>query len=96
MIEILGKYIETVRQDKAERLQQFKKAKAKMDDEDIQNFWEDVRKVDRIEKCNSFSFILSHYGGVWVTIQEQRRRSEGGHPAALDAPLRADSFRYEV
>jgi len=49
LVALLGKVVRTVREDKTARLEQFKTAKKQMDEEDIDYFKEDLKKVDRIE-----------------------------------------------
>ncbi len=49
LIKLVGEVVKEVREDKQVRMEQFKTAKKKMDDEDIDYFYEDVRKVDKIE-----------------------------------------------
>ena len=38
-------------------MEQFKTAKKKMDEEDIEYFHEDIKKVDKIIKCNNSSSL---------------------------------------
>lgn len=45
-----------MREDKQERLEEFKKASKKMDEEDIAFFEEDLEKVDKIEDSNNLSY----------------------------------------
>jgi hypothetical protein len=49
LARLVGKVAKEVREDRQVRLEQFKTAKKKMDEEDIEYFEEDVRKVDKIE-----------------------------------------------
>jgi hypothetical protein len=49
MVELIAKVAKAVREDKETRLEQFKTAKKKMDEEDIEYFEEDIKKVDKIE-----------------------------------------------
>jgi hypothetical protein len=51
LAKLVGDLAKLVREDRAERLEQFKTAKKKMDEEDIEYFEEDIRKVDKIEGC---------------------------------------------
>jgi hypothetical protein len=51
LIELLGKILKLIKEDKHTRLEQFKSAKKKMDEEDIEYFHEDIRKIDKIENC---------------------------------------------
>ena len=48
MLDLLSKIVETVQMDKAERLQQFKSQKRKMTEEDIEEFFEDVERIDKV------------------------------------------------
>ncbi len=47
----LAKLCATVRADRLERIKQFAVTKKKMDEDDIEYFWEDVEKVDNLDKC---------------------------------------------
>lgn len=49
LVKLISEVAKEVREDKEVRLEQFKTAKKKMDEEDIEYFYEDVRKVDKIE-----------------------------------------------
>lgn len=49
LVRLVGEVVKEVREDKQVRLEQFKTAKKKMDEEDIEYFEEDLRKVDKIE-----------------------------------------------
>ena len=49
MVKLIGTIAKEVREDKQVRLEQFKTAKSKMDEEDIEYFEEDLIKVDKIE-----------------------------------------------
>jgi biopolymer transport protein ExbB/TolQ len=49
LVKLIGDVAKEVREDREVRLEQFKTAKKKMDEEDIEYFEEDVRKVDKIE-----------------------------------------------
>jgi hypothetical protein len=49
LVKLIGEVAKEVREDREVRLEQFKTAKKKMDEEDIEYFEEDVRKVDKIE-----------------------------------------------
>jgi hypothetical protein len=48
-VKLIADVAKEVREDRELRLEQFKTAKKKMDEEDIEYFEEDVRKVDKIE-----------------------------------------------
>ena len=54
LVALIGSVAKGVREDRQARLDQFKTAKKKMDEEDIEYFEEDLKKVDKIENCNSF------------------------------------------
>jgi len=49
LVKLIADVAKEVREDREVRLEQFKTAKKKMDEEDIEYFEEDVRKVDKIE-----------------------------------------------
>jgi hypothetical protein len=49
LFKFLGEIAKTVREDKVTRLEQFKTAKKKMDEEDVEYFKEDLKKVDKIQ-----------------------------------------------
>ena len=49
LVKLIGTIAKEVREDKQVRLEQFKTAKSKMDEEDIEYFEEDLIKVDKIE-----------------------------------------------
>lgn len=51
LIDLLGRVLKLIKEDKHTRLEQFKSAKKKMDEEDIDYFHEDIRKIDKIENC---------------------------------------------
>lgn len=65
LIRLLGEVIKDVREDRAERFKQFTAAKKKMDEEDIEYFNEDVKKVDKIENfvMEISGIIISVYKG---------------------------------
>jgi hypothetical protein len=48
-VRLIGEVAKEVREDRTERFKQFATAKKKMDEEDIEYFKEDVRKVDKID-----------------------------------------------
>jgi hypothetical protein len=48
LYKLLGEVVKSVKEDKQARLEQFKTAKKKMDDEDVEYFHEDLKKVDKI------------------------------------------------
>ena len=48
MLDILGLVIATVQEDKKERLSTFEKKKKKMTEEDIEEFFEDLQRIDKI------------------------------------------------
>jgi len=48
MLDLLSKILETVHLDKSERLTQFQQMKRKMTEEDIEDFFEDVERIDKI------------------------------------------------
>lgn len=48
MLDLLANIVSVVHQDKAERLKQFKTAKRKMTEEDEEEFYEDVERIDRV------------------------------------------------
>ena len=48
LLDLLSKIVETVQMDKAERLSQYETAKRKMTEEDEEEFWEDVERIDRV------------------------------------------------
>jgi hypothetical protein len=49
LVKLISEVAKEVREDREIRLEQFKTAKKKMDEEDIEYFYEDVKKVDKIE-----------------------------------------------
>ena len=51
LVKLIGDIAKLVREDREARLEQFKAAKKKMDEEDIEYFEEDIKKVDKIENC---------------------------------------------
>ncbi len=51
LVAMLGAILKLIREDKETRIEQFKTAKKKMDEEDIDYFYEDLKKVDKIEGC---------------------------------------------
>lgn len=51
LVKLIAEVAKEVREDREVRLEQFKAAKKKMDEEDIEYFEEDVKKVDKIENC---------------------------------------------
>lgn len=70
LVKLISEVAKEVREDKEVRLEQFKTAKKKMDEEDIEYFYEDVRKVDKIEnRKNDFQFNSKYrcYGNIWST-----------------------------
>ena len=48
MLDLLGKVVATVQEDKKERLSQFESKKKKMTEEDVEEFFEDVERIDKI------------------------------------------------
>lgn len=56
LIVLLGSILKLIKEDKQTRIEQFKTAKKKMDEEDIEYFYEDLKKVDKIEGCKIMSF----------------------------------------
>jgi len=48
MLDLLSKVVETVQLDKKERLSQFESKKRKMTEEDIEEFFEDVERIDKV------------------------------------------------
>lgn len=68
LVKLIGEVAKEVREDREVRLEQFKTAKKKMDEEDIEYFEEDVRKVDKIENRKIFSTYNVNcrcYGSQW-------------------------------
>ena len=64
----MAQLVKAVREDKATRLEQFKTAKKKMDEEDIEYFEDDLRKVDKIEhQVMELAGVLVHVYGEQVT-----------------------------
>ena len=49
LVKLISEVAKEVREDREIRLEQFKAAKKKMDEEDIEYFYEDIKKVDKIE-----------------------------------------------
>ncbi len=49
LVRLIGAIAKEVREDKQVRLEQFKTARKKMDEEDVEYFEQDLLKVDRIE-----------------------------------------------
>ena len=74
LYNLLGQIIKAVSEDKQARLEQFKTAKKKMDEEDIEYFHEDIKKVDKIIKCNnsiipqSNSLVVMEVNGTLVHV----------------------------
>lgn len=61
LVRLIGQIAKEVRDDRQVRLEQFKTAKKKMDEEDIEYFEEDVRKIDKIENwVMEISGVLLH------------------------------------
>jgi hypothetical protein len=61
MIVMCYKVCSTVIQDKTERLKQIKQAISKMDEEDIEAFWEDVQNVDKaLHHVMEISGVILH------------------------------------
>lgn len=48
MLDWMSKVVETVQLDKAERLSQFEGAKRKMTEEDVEEFYEDIERIDKV------------------------------------------------
>ncbi|TNV74745.1 hypothetical protein FGO68_gene4951 [Halteria grandinella] len=65
LIRLLGEVVKDVREDRTERFKQFATAKKKMDEEDIEYFHEDIKKVDKIENfaMEIAGIIISVYKG---------------------------------
>lgn len=53
VIDFLAVLVKNCKEDTAERLAAFPKAKAKMDQEDIEYFKEDLEKIDKISRRKS-------------------------------------------
>ena len=51
LFKLLNEVFKAVKEDKETRLEQFKTAKKKMDEEDVDFFHEDLKKVDKIQNC---------------------------------------------
>lgn len=61
LFKLLGEVTKSVKEDKTARLEQFKSAMKKMDEEDIDYFREDLKKVDKIINCKNetlFNILL--------------------------------------
>lgn len=54
MVKLISDVAKAVREDKQARLEQFKNAQKKMDEEDKEYFEEDIKKVDKIENRKGF------------------------------------------
>jgi hypothetical protein len=68
MVKLFGEILQTVRKDTQERLVQAKSAKKKMDEDDLEYFEEDLRKVHKVEHCKQLirsEVHYSHYGISW-------------------------------
>ena len=61
----LWKVLQTVHADKAERLSQFEETKARMTEEDVEDFWEDVERIDKVG-----SYIMEICGVCLRTMPE--------------------------
>ena len=48
MLDLMSKVVETVQLDKSERLSQFEGAKRKMTEEDQEEFFEDIERIDKV------------------------------------------------
>jgi hypothetical protein len=81
LVKLIGEVAKEVREDREVRLEQFKTAKKKMDEEDIEYFEEDVRKVDKIENRKYYREGLGFcrcYGDQWhfgICIQAECKLS---------------------
>ncbi|CDW84107.1 importin beta- [Stylonychia lemnae] len=61
LIKLLNEVFKAVKDDKQTRLEQFKTAKKKMDEEDVEFFHEDLKKVDKIQNyVMEISGVLIH------------------------------------
>lgn len=65
LVTMLGAILKLIREDKETRIEQFKTAKKKMDEEDIDYFYEDLKKVDKIEGyvMETYGILATIYGG---------------------------------
>lgn len=74
LVQFLKKVVTTVQKDKEARLEQFETAKKKMNEEDIEYFYEDLEKMDR---CWNYAMDINGVllktmsAGVSATIQSE-------------------------
>lgn len=94
MIALLGEILKLIKEDKQSRLEQFKVAKKKMDEEDIEYFHEDLKKVDKIEGyvMEVYGVLVHVYGGQ---ISQATMQHLLPHFAAKLIKL-SDSADYEI
>lgn len=65
MLDLLAKVVETVQLDKKERLSQFESKKRKMTEEDIEEFFEDVERIDKV-----LAYVMEITGVCLRTVPE--------------------------
>jgi len=65
MLDLLSKVVETVSLDKSERLSQFEGAKKKMTEEDQEEFFEDIERIDKI-----LNYVMEITGVCLRTMSE--------------------------
>ena len=63
MLDLLGLVIATVQEDKKERLSTFEKKKKKMTEEDVEEFFEDLQRIDKI-----LSYVMEITGVCLRTV----------------------------
>lgn len=88
LAQLIGELAKLVREDRQARLEQFKAAKKKMDEEDIEYFEEDIRKIDKIENCKyKVVNTSSCHGDRWGTYPCLQGSSQSVFCVASAAPL---------
>jgi hypothetical protein len=65
LVKLISEIAKEVRDDKVIRMEQFQKAKKKMDEEDIECFHEDLRKVGKLENH------VMEIAGVLATVYKE-------------------------
>ena len=65
LVKLISEIAKEVRDDKVIRMEQFQKAKKKMDEEDIEYFHEDLRKVGKLENH------VMEIAGVLATVYKE-------------------------
>ena len=65
MLDLLSKVVATVQEDKKERLSQFESKLKKMTEEDIEEFFEDVERIDKV-----FAYVMEITGVCLRTVPQ--------------------------